>query len=76
MKILLVSATKFEVHPLLKLLGGKSKFGKHSIDVLITGVGMTATSFHLGKSFSKKYDLAINAGVAEVSKEISLSEKS
>ena len=64
MKILLVSATKFEVNPLLKLVDDKSKFGKHSIDVLITGVGMTATAFYLGKNLNKKYDLAINAGVA------------
>lgn len=80
MKILLVSATKFEVAPLMKILekiSGKGnipsyKFGKHTIDVLISGVGMTATAFHLGKVFTKRkpvhstggYDLAINAGVA------------
>ena len=64
MKILLVSATKFEIAPLMKLLSGKKKFGKHSVDVLITGIGMTATAFHLGKYLNKKYDLAINAGVA------------
>ena len=72
MKILLVSATKFEVLPLLKkgaklsVKGALSnyRFGKHSVDVLVTGVGMTATAFQLGKSLNKKYDLAINAGVA------------
>jgi futalosine hydrolase len=72
MKILLVSATKFEVSPVLKKLKKVSakedlsvyRFGKHLIDVLITGVGMTATGFHLAKVLSKKYDLAINAGVA------------
>ena len=72
MKILLVSATKLEVDSLIRnckkvqgnprLFGGR--IGKHSVDVLVTGVGMTATAFHLGRSLSKEYDLAINAGVA------------
>ena len=72
MKILIVSATKFEVFPLTKRLtkvSGKDNLwtyrsGRHSLDVLITGVGMTATAFYLGKNLGKKYDLAINAGVA------------
>jgi futalosine hydrolase len=72
MKILLVSATKFEIFPVLKELKKVSatrvlthcRFGKHTVDVLITGVGMTATAFQLGKILNKKYDLAINAGVA------------
>ncbi len=72
MKILLVSATKFEIAPLLKAVRkirsekniSSYRFGKHSIDILITGAGMTATAFHLGKVLSKKYDLAINAGIA------------
>ena len=72
MKILLVSATKFEIAPLLKnfkkIRSEKNlstfRFGKHTIDVLLTGVGMTASAFHLGKILSNKYDLAINAGVA------------
>ena len=72
MKILLVSATKFEISPLMKGLRkvrGKQnlwtgRFDKHSVDVLVTGVGMTATAFHLGGALNKKYDLAINAGIA------------
>lgn len=72
MKILLVSATKFEVAPLLKnfkkIRSEKNistfRFKNHTIDVLLTRVGMTATSFHLGKILNNKYDLAINAGVA------------
>lgn len=36
-----------------------------SFDVLITGVGMVATSYHLGVQLHvKKYDLLINAGIA------------
>ncbi len=62
MKILLVAATKFEIAPLLRK---KNILRKNSIDVLITGVGMTQTAYALGKIFAKKkYDLAINAGVA------------
>lgn len=72
MKILLVSATKFEIIPLLKKLekistrGNLDRYrsGKHTVDVLITGVGMTATAFWLGKHLKKRYDLAVNAGVA------------
>jgi futalosine hydrolase len=72
MKILLVSATKFELLPLFgKMKAGlpegplqRCHLGKQELDVLITGVGMTSTAFHLGRIFSKKYDLAINAGLA------------
>ncbi|MBI3501378.1 MAG: futalosine hydrolase [Bacteroidetes bacterium] len=72
MKILIVSATKKEIASLLRISDKKtgdsfftSSFGKHTLDFLITGVGMTSTAFHLGKLLSnKKYDLAINAGIA------------
>ncbi|MBI4946183.1 MAG: futalosine hydrolase [Bacteroidetes bacterium] len=72
MKILIVSATNFEIAPLLKnvkkIRSGKNLhtffFEKHTIDVLFTGIGMTSTAFHLGKTLNKKYDLAINAGVS------------
>ncbi len=70
MKILLVSATKFEVLPFAKMLSKKQgnlwtcKIGIHKVDVLITGVGMTATAFSLGKYLNRKYDLALNVGVA------------
>lgn len=72
MKILLVAATRPEIAPLLKTRKPGSKkgavstyrAGRHTIDVLITGVGMTATAFQMGKTLSRKYDLAINAGIA------------
>ena len=72
MKILLVSATKFEVAPLLKKFKKISSngnlvsycFGKLSVDVLVTGIGMTSTALHLGKVLNRKYDWAINAGMA------------
>ncbi len=72
MKILLVSATRTEILPLIKKfreISGKGtltsyRFGSHSIDILITGIGMTRTAFYLGKTLNKKYDLAINAGIS------------
>jgi futalosine hydrolase len=60
MKLLIVVATKLEIEPFLNKLKG-SKFKP---DVLITGVGMVATTFSLAKRFSeKKYDLALNLGI-------------
>lgn len=74
MKILLVSATKSEIALLFKRFKKVSAknnltaylFGSHSIDVLITGAGMIATAFYLGKFLNRKYryDLAINMGIA------------
>lgn len=73
MNILIVSATRGEIEPLLKKLSIKEEldtglmsysYKNQNVDVLVTGVGMTATAFYLGKSLSKKYDLAINLGVA------------
>ena len=60
MKLLIVAATEKEIAPLL----GKLKGLKTKPDVVITGVGMTATAFSLAKAFSeKKYDAAINLGI-------------
>jgi futalosine hydrolase len=60
MNILLVAATQAEIQPLLDEFGGEKPF-----DILITGVGMVATAFAMGEKLSqKKYDLAINLGIA------------
>ena len=73
MRILLVSATPFEVKPVRDWLEenwsskGLERYiaGQTEVDLLYTGVGMTATAYALGKCFSlKHYDLAINAGIA------------
>jgi len=40
------------------------QFNRHALDILITGVGMTATAFQLGMHLNKRYDLAINVGIA------------
>lgn len=74
MYILIVSATSLEIDPMLKnfeLLKKKEsnltfyKYRDFDIDVLITGIGMVATAYYLGKILqSYKYDIAINAGIA------------
>jgi futalosine hydrolase len=73
MKILLVAATIFEIRPFLSKLVFVQKTNdflqqyrlkQTSIDILIPGVGMMITAFHMGRQFSReKYDLAINAGI-------------
>ena len=73
MNILIVSAAEVEISPLLGFLKMKfSDSGKLqkcvykniNIDVLITGIGMSVTAFHLGKILSGKYNAALNFGIA------------
>jgi futalosine hydrolase len=74
MKILFVSATCFELHQFfenLKQVGGNKGPVFHyrwydiEIDLIVTGLGMTFTTYFLTKALSiKKYDLVINAGIA------------
>lgn len=72
MKLLIVSATKFEIEPILKSMSVQptidnhfmsSTYKNHPIDFLIAGIGMVSTTFYLTKALSKKYDLVINAGI-------------
>ena len=57
MKILLVSATEFEISPFLE--------NNYQVEVLITGVGICATTYHLTKVLQlKTIDLVIQAGIA------------
>ena len=72
MKILIVSATKFEIVPLLEKMdsiqpadGGLllGKYKKLEINFLITGVGMVATGYHTGKVLDETYDAAFNIGI-------------
>jgi futalosine hydrolase len=73
LKILIVSATPFEVEPLRQYLQenfwphSNSHFQKEDLEVhlLVAGVGMTLTAFNLASLFAKQnFDLAINAGIA------------
>ena len=57
MKILVVAATQLEIEPFINL--------KNNIEVLICGVGIPSTVYHLTKKMlQEKYDLVIQAGIA------------
>ena len=74
MNLLLVSATCHEVHRLIDTPGMQcistdqfysGSIGNVQVDLLITGVGIAAAAFQTGRHLTlKKYDLAINAGIA------------
>ncbi|MEZ4887400.1 MAG: futalosine hydrolase [Chitinophagales bacterium] len=74
MKILFVAATYNEIAPFLQSLGLTQKeeqsfyeflYRHFHIDILITGVGIAHTAFHLGRLLAQKtYDLAVNVGIA------------
>ncbi|MES2061497.1 MAG: futalosine hydrolase [Bacteroidota bacterium] len=73
MRILFVAATEFEVESLLgsaDIGAGSRRKTHHSLSsthhsLLITGVGMVATAFALGRELAtNQYDLAINLGIA------------
>lgn len=57
MNFLIVSSTEMEIEPFLK--------ENNKADILITGVGIPATVFHLTKKLLEiKYDLVVQAGIA------------
>jgi futalosine hydrolase len=64
--ILLVAATAKEISPFIDSM--KKEFTQNNncnIDVLVTGIGLTATAYHLTKQLTfKKYDWVLQAGVA------------
>ena len=74
MRILFVGATCFELYQffenLIEIEGeGKNIFRYRwydlEIDLLIPGIGMTFTAYHLTRAlYAAKYDLVINAGIA------------
>ncbi len=72
MRVLVVAATEFEVYSLeSRVLSLQSEVGSQTqdsrlktIDFVITGAGMVATAFAMGKLLAEhKYDLAINLGI-------------
>jgi futalosine hydrolase len=73
MNILIVSATQFEVKPLLDYLNikeaeiginkGIATIQQHSVSILITGIGMVNTAYMMGKYNKSSYDIVINVGV-------------
>ena len=74
MRLLLVSATPFEIAPTTEWLlaaGGQQRenvltFPRCSVEVIVTGVGLTATAFALGHRFgaAPPPQLAVQAGIA------------
>jgi futalosine hydrolase len=63
MKILVCAATPIEISPFLKQLN-TGDFHKLSMDVLVTGIGLTATTWSLAKQINlKRPDVIIQAGV-------------
>lgn len=73
MQSLLVAATHKEVENLLKAFTFIEKksaqislysYKSQQIDVLVTGVGIHATAFSLGKYLSNNYQFSINVGIA------------
>jgi futalosine hydrolase len=66
MNYLLTAATSKEIAPFLAYLKEVPTSKKQSLpDVLITGIGLTATAYHLTRQLQmKKYSLVIQAGVA------------
>jgi futalosine hydrolase len=70
-KVLLVSATSFEIEPTLRFLekGHSLKkntylFEKLQITTCVTKAGMVNTAFELGQFKGDDFDLAINVGIA------------
>lgn len=85
MKILIVAATWMEVKLLvdeLEKVDEKSHFLKvyqlngNEIDILISGIGTTFTTFHLTNALrEKKYDLVLNVGIAgSLTRELNIGE--
>lgn len=66
MKLLLVVATKAELDKVFEHyeLQGENLITHAKFDILITGVGMTATAFSLGKYLKSTYNLVVNLGIA------------
>ena len=63
MNILLIAATAREIEPFFENYRNTKRF--QNIDILITGIGLTAVTYHLLKQIGlKKPDLIIQAGVA------------
>lgn len=65
-KMLIVAATYEELALTFNHFGWLKTtfFEQHDFDILITGVGITATAFALGRHLNKNYDLVLNVGIA------------
>ena len=60
--ILVVAATAKEINPFIECT---RTGGLTNVDILISGIGLTASTYHLAKQLAlKKYDIVIQTGVA------------
>lgn len=66
MKLLVVAATSAEIAGVYGhfKLAADNFVETPEFDILITGVGITATAFALGRHLNTKYSLALNVGIA------------
>ncbi len=73
MNILIASATLSEIEPLLNKIEViqnfnnaviEAEFTKSRLTFFITGVGMTAMGYSMGKALNENYDIAFNIGIA------------
>lgn len=63
MDILLIAATTKEIEPFYEYYKDSKQSG--NIEILVTGIGLTATTYHLAKKiYIKRPELVIQAGVA------------
>ena len=61
MKLLLCAATEFEIQPTIDFIRNETISG---VDILISGVGMTATTFSLTRTvYSQRPDFILQAGI-------------
>ena len=62
--ILVTAATTKEINPFIESVRTYG-LSKNNIDILISGIGLTASTYHFTRQLGlKKYDLAVQAGVA------------
>src|SRR5882724_9666727 len=66
MNCLLVAATSFEIAPFLdKWTQNKDRHGALQLDILVSGIGLTASTWSITRQLQlKKYDWAVQAGIA------------
>ncbi|MBK7408144.1 MAG: futalosine hydrolase [Saprospirales bacterium] len=74
MRILIVAATPFEIAPLIQHLEQEPfqqvqpslfRKGGHEVQLLVTGVGIALTTYHLTRVLAKQsFDLVLNGGIA------------
>lgn len=67
MTCLLVAATSFEISPFLESYRNSNNqvHSKHDLDILITGIGLTASTYSITKQINfRRPDIVIQAGIA------------